>query len=76
MLREFETGNMTPSGDGGKGFAEEVMLMLVSPEWLGTDLGRGKWGRMFHSETTVDVKVQGGNTPLQRAGSKLVCLGS
>ena len=64
MLREFETGNVTPYGNGGKGFAEEVMLMLVSPEWLGTYLGKRKWGRMFHSETNVDIKVQGGNTPL------------
>lgn len=64
MLWEFKTGDMTQSGDGGEGFAEEVMLTLISLEWLGTNVGKRKWGRMFHSQTTAHVKVQGGNIPL------------
>lgn len=63
MLWEFETGDMTWSGDE-EGLAEEVMLPLISLEWLGTNMGNRKWGRMFHSQMTACVKVQGGNMPL------------
>lgn len=40
------------------------MLKLIAPEQLGTKMGKRKWGRMFHSERTIHVKVQGGNMPI------------
>lgn len=64
MLWEFKTGDMTRPGDGGEGFAEETMLTLISLEWLGTNMGKRKRGRKFHSQTTAHVKFQGGNMPL------------
>lgn len=64
MLWEFKTGNMTLSGAGGEGFHEEVMFKLIALEWWGSNIGKGKWSRMFHSERTVHAKVQRGNVPL------------
>lgn len=56
MLWEFKMGDMTQSEDRWKGFTEEVMLTLISLEWLGTIVGKRKWGKMFHLQTTEHVK--------------------
>ena len=52
---------MTWSGERGESFSEEVMLTLTAPEQLGTNTGKKQWGRICHSERTIQVKVQGGN---------------